>query len=170
MNGPIRYATGDVTTPAAHPAILAHVCNDVGRFGGRASVATAIGQRWPHVRDRFLEWATDPDPDLPYQLGSVDLVPAQPGLTVANMVAQHGLPTARNRQVVQLDALEACLTALAVVAREPTTGGPTVVMPRIGTGYGGRSWVEIEPLINTALADIPVVVYDLAPTPTGHRR
>lgn len=155
----IYYRIGDVTRPAGRPVIVAHVCNDVGRFGGRASVATAIAARWPHVRGRFLSWSrATPAAD---RLGQVVFVEAEPGIRVANMVAQRGLPDRSNRRPLNLTALETCLQSVALVARDDTIGFMAVAMPRIGTGFGGHPWTEVEPAIARTLTDVPVTVYDL---------
>lgn len=154
----VAYRTGDVTRPVEHPVILAHVSNDVGRFGGRASVATAIAARWPHVRGQFLSWSrATPAAD---RLGQVVFVEAEPGIQVANMVAQRGLPGRSNPSPLHLDALETCLRSVALVARDDTMGVTAVVMPRLGTGYGGHTWTEVELVITRTLIDVPVTVYD----------
>ena len=86
-------------------------------------------------------------------------VDAEPGIRVANMVAQHGLPSRTNPRPLNLTALEACLQSVASVARGDTM--VTVVMPRIGAGFGGHTWTDIEPIITRTLTYTPTVVYDL---------
>jgi O-acetyl-ADP-ribose deacetylase (regulator of RNase III) len=152
----IEYRVGDVTATAERPVILVHVCNDVGRFG--RGVAAAIAARWPAVRGEFLWWSrATPAAD---RLGQVLFVDAEPGVLVANMVAQRGLPSASNRRPLDLATLDICLQSVALVARGDTMG-PVVVMPKIGTGHGGTPWNEVEPLVTRTLDDLPIVVYDL---------
>lgn len=158
----IEYRVGDVTAPEERPVILAHVANDVGRFG--RGVAASIAARWPAVRGEFLWWSQKtPAAD---RLGQVLVLDAEPGIRVANMVAQRGLPSASNRRPLDLTALEICLQSVALVARGDTIG-LVVVMPKVGNGFGGTPWSEVEPLVARALGDLPVVVYDL---PEGDRR
>ena len=51
----IRYVTGDATRPQGEgPQIIAHVCNDLGRWG--KGFVVAISKRWPQPREQFLAW------------------------------------------------------------------------------------------------------------------
>lgn len=162
----IEYRTGDVTAPGIRPVIVAHVTNDVGRFG--RGVASAIAARWPAVRDEFLDWSRRTPPAA--RAGQVLYVPAAEGVVVANMVAQRGLPTASNRRPLDLNTLEICLQSVASVARGDTM--VSIVMPKIGTGFGGHDWDhEVEPTVARILDGLPVIVYDLPKeTPPRARR
>jgi O-acetyl-ADP-ribose deacetylase (regulator of RNase III) len=131
----IRYVDGDATQPQQLPVIIAHSCNDVGRWG--AGFSGSLSRRWkqPEGAYRALTVAER-------QLGTVEFVPVDPQITVANMVAQHGI--GRGRQRVDYSALRQCLAAVAIAAQAQ---GRVVVCPRIGAGLGGGSWPVIEALI-----------------------
>ena len=77
---------------------------------------------------------------------------------VANMIAQHGNASPANPVAVRYDALAMCLRALD---EEAAALDAEVHMPRIGVGLGGGSWAEIEPMLMTLAASVPVYVYDL---------
>ena len=173
----IEYRVGDATAPDVDDGLvfIAHVCNDAGAFG--RGFAGAVAERWPHVRDRYRAWWRGAGYESlgPFELGRIQLVRVAPRreLTsesataeypqwwVVNMVAQRGLPSHNNRAPLSLHALNTCLDRLAPVVRRTTTTA-TVVMPRIGTGYGGTPWSKIEPVIDRHLTGLaPVIVYDL---------
>jgi O-acetyl-ADP-ribose deacetylase (regulator of RNase III) len=173
---------GDATRPSFPPAIIVHVCNDVGGWG--AGFVLAISKRWKAPeREYRAAFASDAKP----QLGDVQFVAVEPGLWVANMIAQHrvGRSTdgktedssdhlspfaARNageadrgpvgpRSPIRYDAVRSCLAQVAPFACER---GARVHMPRIGCGLAGGKWEEIEPIIRDTLlaAGIGVTVYD----------
>lgn len=152
-NGSISYQTGDIfSVPADKMVVIAHIVNNVGVMG--AGFALQVAQRWPsvltHYRSNFL-WA---------QLGDIQFRDVDANITICNMFAQDGLPSATNRHPLNLVALRRCLLELADTLWE--TNGYEVWMPRIGTGYGGGRWSLIEPIIRDTLgvAGIPVVVFD----------
>lgn len=154
----IRYLTGDATAPqTAGPAIIAHVCNDIGAWG--AGFVLAVSRRWPEPAAAYRAWHHEGGNG--FALGAVQVVPVAPILWVANMIAQHGTrPDRTGRQPIRYAALSRCLGALAVHA---TARGASVHMPRIGAGLAGGDWNLIEQLITTQLckAGIAVTVYDL---------
>jgi O-acetyl-ADP-ribose deacetylase (regulator of RNase III) len=156
----IAYLQGDATCPAAEGArILAHVCNDEGKWG--AGFVLAVSRRWKEPEEKYREWfRREPKP----QLGQVQFVDVAAGLTVANMIGQHGVRRGKaGPPPIRYDALA---TALRTVAEAASARTATVHMPRIGAGLAGGNWEEIEPLIKDALVSqgIEVFVYDLANT------
>jgi len=53
---PIRYITGDATDPqTAGLKIIAHCCNDLGRWG--KGFVLAVSARWPEPEIDFKAWA-----------------------------------------------------------------------------------------------------------------
>lgn len=159
----IHYLEGDATQPVDtnSPRIVAHVCNDVGRWG--RGFVVPLGRRFPEAEARYRAWHRDgvhyvPSPYaapeanvmdvVRFGLGAVQFVPVGPHLWVANMVAQAGLPSAENPRPLSLAALAVCLGRLDAFAR---AGGSTVHMPRIGTGYGGHGWASVEGVVSANL-------------------
>ena len=153
----LRYEVGDASAPPrGSRAIIAHVCNDLGRWG--AGFTRAISHRWPTVEHVYR---TDLRLGHVTFLRVIDFAVHYPCLVVANMVAQRGV----GRGVRRIDdtALATCLRhvqELALRERRP------VYMPRIGCGLAGATWSEIEPIVQRHLIDalpstIDVVVRDL---------
>ncbi len=154
----ITYLTGDATAPVGTGTkIIAHVCNDIGRWG--KGFVLAISKRWP-APERAFKSAFVHGKGL--ALGQVQFVPAAPGIIVANMVGQHKIATRHDKASeppIRYPALEDCLASLAEYALEQNA---SVHMPRIGCGLAGGRWELIEPLIETHLCrvGISVCIYD----------
>ncbi|OAI57359.1 Appr-1-p processing protein [Verrucomicrobiaceae bacterium SCGC AG-212-N21] len=158
----IEYVVGDATQPAgAGPAIIAHVCNDVGGWG--AGFVVAISKRWKTPEAEYRRWHRG---DLleapPFVLGQVQFVRAAENVVVANMIGQHGTRWQGDVPPIRYDAVDA---ALARVGEEALRTGASVHMPRIGCGLAGGSWDRIEPLIEKHLTSrsVAVTVYDFRP-------
>lgn len=149
----IAYLKGDATDPIedGNRAIVAHVCNNLGRWG--RGFVVALSKRWPLAEESYLGWADEHD-RLP--LGEVQFVAVEPGILVANMIAQDGL--GRARKPLRLSALRKALTTVAEIARE---GGSSIHMPRIGCGLAGGNWGDVEPVIEETCHDLDVYIYDL---------
>lgn len=152
----IRYAVGDATRPLGDgPRIIVHVCNDIGGWG--AGFVLALSARWKEPEQRYREWHRRGG-DPPFALGAVQLVEVEPELWVANLVGQEGVAWSDGAPPVRYEAIRAGLEAVAALVRER---GATIHMPRIGAGLAGGSWPRIEEIIEDALADLDVTVYDL---------
>jgi O-acetyl-ADP-ribose deacetylase (regulator of RNase III) len=161
----IQYVTGDATNPTAKgPKIIAHIVNDAGAWG--KGFVLAVSGKWPHVRESYLRWAVlkgvrEPREGYPpFELGEVQLVPAVPYVTVANMLAQHGLRGGSKGPPIRYEALEHALVKVAFAAKRSEA---TVHMPRIGTGLAGGSWVRVESILKRVVGayGIEITVYDL---------
>ena len=156
---PIRYRTGDATDPqAAGPKVIAHCCNDLGRWG--KGFVLAVSARWPEPEADFKAWAKLGTAGG-FVLGAVRFVPVRPDIVVANMIGQHGIKKGSNGPPIRYPAIA---TALAVVGDQAIENGASVHMPRIGCGLAGGKWDRIEPLILAALSarGVAVTVYDFA--------
>jgi O-acetyl-ADP-ribose deacetylase (regulator of RNase III) len=160
----IRYVIGDATrpvgpdgNPCTAPAIIVHVCNDLGRWG--KGFVVALSRRWPEPETAYRAWHAAREP--PFELGAVQLVQVEPGLWVANLIGQHGLGTKKGVPPIRYPALRAGLATVALRAAEL---GATVHMPRIGCGLAGGRWEEVSALVEEELVGkgVSVTVYDLA--------
>jgi hypothetical protein len=81
---PIHYLIGDGTQPVGTGnKIIAHVCNDVGKWG--KGFVLAVSKRWRQPETEFRE------SKICLALGMVQLVRVEKSIWVANMVAQHGI-------------------------------------------------------------------------------
>jgi O-acetyl-ADP-ribose deacetylase (regulator of RNase III) len=154
----ITYLTGDATKPQADGnKIIAHICNDEGKWGrGFVLAVSKLSPEPEHTyRKRYSRNKSS-------KLGDVQIVLLQdnPDLWVANMIAQRGVASAVNRTPIRYDALRKCLNKLAVCANACDA---SVHMPRIGCGLAGGAWDKVEPLIEQELCarDVHVYIYDL---------
>ena len=91
-------------------------------------------------------------------MGAVQLVEVEPGLYVANMIAQRDIRSHGGVPPIRYEALHRALDALDEMVAPETT----VHMPRIGCGLAGGSWDEVSAIIDETLvaAGRDVVVYD----------
>lgn len=156
---PILYIAGDATRPqATGPAIIAHVCNDVGGWG--AGFVVAISKRWKEPERQFRQWARGKlEAAAPYALGEVQFVHVDETFTIANMVAQHDIRWECGLPPIRYEALEVALEKLGT---EALLTRATVHMPRIGCGLAGGQWERVEPLLLKQLSgrSVEVTVYD----------
>jgi O-acetyl-ADP-ribose deacetylase (regulator of RNase III) len=155
----IAYVRGDATKPSTYQAaVIVHICNDVGKWG--KGFVTAVSRRWKQPEQRYREsFAAGRTPSL----GDVQFVEVEPGVTVANLIGQHGVRSPRDKvkpPPIRYDAIRAGLDKVADYA---VTNGASVHMPRIGCGLAGGNWSDIEPLIRQALTNrgVSTTVYDL---------
>ena len=169
----ITYLTGDATDPQANgPKIIAHVCNDVGKWG--RGFVVAVSRRWPEPERWYRKWAyhgadtvvhddTATTLEIPFELGRVIYVPVKfhgsmaPEVFVANMIAQHDVIAHDGVPPIRYDALESCLRDVAAMAHKL---GASVHMPRIGCGLAGGKWNDVEEVIGRSMPDAHVYVYD----------
>jgi O-acetyl-ADP-ribose deacetylase (regulator of RNase III) len=137
--------------------VVAHVVNDQRGWG--KGFSGEVSKRWPIVEQSYRAWKDD------FRLGQVQFVNVAgndlrglPLMFVANMLAQHGYKHRFNPHPCNLEALELCLMRL----RGFTGSGMVyrVIMPKIGTGLGGRRWDEILPIIERNLENVTIVDYD----------
>src|SRR6267154_2491317 len=83
----IQYVTGDATRPSGQGRkIIAHVCNDQGRWG--KGFVRAISARWPESEKVYRAWF---DEKVGFELGAVQFIEVEQETLVANMIGQHGI-------------------------------------------------------------------------------
>jgi O-acetyl-ADP-ribose deacetylase (regulator of RNase III) len=147
--------TGDATDPISHPAIIVHICNDYGAWG--RGFVMALSKRWAEPEARYRAWSLRLTPQ-PFTLGQVQFVEAAPGITVANMLSQHGLRGPSNPTPLDYGALRTCLQTVFERAHRADL---SLHMPRIGCGLGGGSWSTVESIISEAgrAAAVDAIVY-----------
>lgn len=159
----IQYLVGDATDPKVEGnKIIAHVCNDIGGWG--RGFVLSLSRKFPEVERSYRRWYQEQDNHEewpPFRLGEIVFVKVTPDITIANMIAQHGImPKDDGTPPIRYGALEGCLIDVAQWARD--WDHASVHMPRIGCGLAGGKWSEIEPIIQRRLIDqgIETYVYD----------
>src|SRR5262249_35772182 len=112
----IRFVKGDATSPQAKGnKVIAHVCNDRGKWG--KGFVVAVSARWPQPERAYREWHHDRAGN-DFGLGAVQLVQVEPYVWVANMVGQHGVRGGSRTPPIRYEAVRACLEKVTRVARE----------------------------------------------------
>lgn len=158
MSDAIRYVDGDATAPQGDgPAIIAHVCNDIGGWG--RGFVVALSQRWREPERSYRAWHAD-GASTGFELGALQLVQVEPELWVANIIGQHGIHASDDDgPPIRYWAIEAGLHTLA---EQADLMDATVHMPRIGCGLAGGEWLAVEAIIKRTLVArrISVTVYD----------
>src|ERR1700687_5024838 len=105
----IRFVKGDATLPhGTGLKILAHVWNDLGRWG--KGFVLAISSRWPDAERAYREWYRGRND---FALGAVQFVEVEQYMWVANMVAQHGVRGSSRKPPIRYEAVEECLGKVA---------------------------------------------------------
>jgi len=159
----ITYCVGDATVPiGGGPALIAHVCNDVGAWG--AGFVCALSKRWKQPESEYRRWFCKAPADMPkFALGEVQFVQVTNEISVANMIGQHGISRGLKKRGNPPVRYEAIDRALAKVGDHALETKASVHMPRIGCGLAGGRWEFVEPLLITHLCQrgITVTVYDL---------
>tara|TARA_R110001583_G_scaffold178508_2_gene334476 strand:+ start:5040 stop:5513 length:474 start_codon:yes stop_codon:yes gene_type:complete len=151
----IHYLQGDATSPQVEgKVIIAHVCNDLGKWG--RGFVLAISRKWkqPELQYKSLFLGSDKP-----QLGHVQFVEAGDDIVVANIIGQHGIRSPRNTTApapIRYDAVREGLEKIGELAIRQVR---SVHMPRIGCGLAGGTWDKIEPLIEQTLVSVGVDVY-----------
>ena len=97
------------------------------------------------------------------KLGYVQYIPVGDNTFIVNMIGQHDIKTNEfGVPPVRYGAIKTCLQKTAEFAQSLNNGANTVSihMPRIGCGLAGGDWSIMEKVIEEAVGDVEVVVYD----------
>lgn len=152
----IIYLKGDATNPKAEGnKIIVHICNDIGGWG--KGFVMAVSKRWKLPEQSYRNWYKSKED---FSLGAVQFVQVETDIWVANLIGQHKVnKDERGNAPIRYEAVLAGLDKIGIFAAE---NNATVHMPRIGCGLAGGTWDQIEPLLNSAIADrdILITVYD----------
>ena len=177
-DGPV-YVRGDATDPVGSgKKIICHVCNDIGAWG--SGFVLALSRKWKAPEQEYRNWAhlremvecksgwifgppEEPCRKLheanPFALGSVQFVPVSDDITVANMVAQHGVGKDEDgKPPIRYHAMKDCL---ATVAKRALAEGASVHGPKFGADRAGGDWSVIAGTVQQELSakGVPVTVY-----------
>lgn len=149
----IYYVVGDATKPIKLPAVIPHICNDVGKWGSGFVVA---------LSERFGTGDNSPEGVYREYAGNLNLgdvlwsTPTQ-SIIVANMIAQHSVKRDGEKKPLRIKALHNCLDIVYTAVQGTAS---TIHMCRIGTDRAGSTWEEVEPIIRKYMT-VDTYVYDL---------
>lgn len=154
----IKYVKGDATSPVGEgKKVIAHICNDIGAWG--AGFVMALSKKWSEPEDHYRTEAKKVIPNGTLTLGDVQFVPVTNEITVANMIAQHGIRSiSYNNKIppIRYDAVNECLTK---VNQYCIDNKATLHAPRFGASLAGGDWNIIEAIINSTMS-VDVTIYD----------
>jgi O-acetyl-ADP-ribose deacetylase (regulator of RNase III) len=87
----IYFFKGDATQPqSSPPLIIAHICNDIDKFG--AGFSGALRNRWPHVEFEYHKWFNTDT----LRLGKIRFIEIGKSQWVCHMIAQHEVRSQHN--------------------------------------------------------------------------
>ena len=153
----IKYITGDATEPVVKPCIIAHVCNDEGKWG--KGFVLALSKKYPLAEEGYRAWFKNPnDFGLKPKLGHIQIVSVNKSIIVANMIAQKGIAPANGVPPIRYPELKKCLGSVHYQAHNNNL---TIHMPRIGSRLAGGKWEIVEECINRTCPLMDVYVYTL---------
>lgn len=147
----INYVTGDsIYPPGEGLKVITHICNNKDRWG--AGFALELSKRWSRPEAMYHHLYSGQEGVSMPRLGDIHVVLVEVDIVVVNMVAQNGLPSKNNPKPCDLPALKNCLMTLKHRLDDAKIK-PSIHMPKIGTGFGGRDWtLEIEPIVDSTIA------------------
>ena len=133
----LEYAQCDITT--IQSGLIGHGVNCRHAFG--SGVAKAILDKWPFVKQRYMEM-----PSGEKMLGSVHVISINENLDVANMYTQvnYGYD---GKQYADVDAISRSVEYICGYAR--SMGITNIYLPQIGCKRGGLDWdTQVLPVLN----------------------
>lgn len=180
----LKYVIGDATDPIVKPALICHVCNNIGAWG--RGFVMALSNRNTTPEKAYRAWydnrhnldsqefkrtienvALNPFHPLIhgrhplFQLGKVQIALYTPQVFVANMIAQEGVQRVGKTPPIRYDALESCLkNVYCRCSIDGSLHGFTVHMPRIGCDLAGGEWSVIKDIIKRTMT-VDTTVYTL---------
>jgi O-acetyl-ADP-ribose deacetylase (regulator of RNase III) len=146
---PIQFVAGDLFANRFGARALAHGCNCRGSMG--AGIATGFRDRYPQMYAEYRR-RCKADPRL-FNLGDAWLWKANDGPWVFNLGTQEDTWRAR----ATYPAIEAALTSMRQQADDE--GVTSIVIPRIGAGYGGLSWKKVRAVVEQVFTDWAGTLY-----------
>jgi O-acetyl-ADP-ribose deacetylase (regulator of RNase III) len=158
----ITYVNGDATQPIGDGLkIIVHIVNDLGAWG--SGFVVALSDRWKEPEKAYRKWYRDSGVEkFKEMLGEIQFVKVEDDILVVNLIGQVGLRATGGYIPVRYEAIRKGLSKIYSIVEDIDTGKKiTVHMPRIGCGLAGGSWSKVEPVIEEALGDLDVFVYDL---------
>ncbi len=154
----IEYIKGNLLE--APERIIVHGCNAKGVMG--SGVAKAIRERWPWVYDTYRKVFKDGSLYLGrcYAVPISDSADADGGVRfVVNAVTQENYGRDKNVRYVSYEAVNTCFHQVMILCRQHNI--TEIAIPKIGAGLGNGDWEVISSIIEKALPDITIRVYEI---------
>lgn len=139
-----KIITGNGDILNVTKGLIVHGCNARGSMG--AGIAKSICDRYPIVKDCYVEWYEN----YGLRLGEVQYVQVADGLIIANAITQ--LTYGRSRDILYAD-YTAIRTAFVDVNRFAARNNLKVHYPLIGCGLANGKWPIVSQIIKDELRD-----------------
>lgn len=154
--GCVHHVNGDASKAqyARGQKIIAHVCNDMGRWG--KGFVMAITDTWGKKPGKLYRRWHKAGAEEGFALGRVQLITLSDKLALANIIGQNGIKTSSKGPPVRYEAIQLGLDAVCLHAREVNA---SVHMPRIGSGLAGGDWARIELIVEAMAIKHAVDIY-----------
>lgn len=120
-------------------AVIAHGVNCLGVMG--AGVALPLKNRYPVIMTEYKRICAENTPDE--ILGTIDIVPVGRQLFVCNIFTQPRLAKFHGERIADAQAIKNGIDDLFFTMFTESYTLP-VYMPKIGCGFGGLRWDELE--------------------------
>ncbi len=146
---PIHFVAGDLFANAHHAQALAHGVNCKGSMG--AGIAVGFRERYPEMYEEYRCRCKATPREL--NPGDCFLWKAADQPWVFNLATQEDYWRSRATYAAVEQALAAMLT------QADAEGVRSIAMPRVGTGYGGRSWKKLRPIVERIFPGWPGDLY-----------
>lgn len=142
---------GDVSL--VHDAVLIQQVNCQGAIG--AGVSGAIINKWPEVKDKYIEYCASRTPDALH--GSVLAVPVDDNVIVCNAFTQldYGNAARTGKVYTDEDKLVAAIRGVC----DKYSDKPIVVPENIGCGLAGGNWDSVL----SRIEDLPINIVSYEP-------
>lgn len=138
--------------------IMPHVCNNIGVFG--SGFSGEIDKRFPEVGINFNLGGK-------IKLANTQFITVRENpltkhkLIIANMVAQNGVISPKNRRPLHYPSLIKCMTTISDLCRSmlATEKKIKIYAPKFGSGLAGGNWNFIADLIDDIWFEYEVMVF-----------
>lgn len=145
----IEYVSGDLFVNRFDAEAFAHGCNCKGSMG--AGIAKGFRERYPDMYEEYRRRCKSEPRE--FNLGDCFLWKADHKPWVFNLGTQEYYWRCRA-------SYQAIRESLDVMKRQADEEGiQSIVMPRIGAGYGGLSWNKIRPIVEHIFSNWPGKLY-----------
>lgn len=157
-----QYINGDIRE--AKSGYIIQGVNAQGKMG--SGLAKSIMDKWPNVRQRYIEKYKNQDNNL--YLGSCQFVHVESysgkGLWVVNLVTQENFGY-DGELYLSYSGLEVCLhNMVKIIQKGESQNTPNIIhVPKIGCGLAGGDWEEVKKIIKKTIpSDFEVIHWDYA--------
>lgn len=152
----ITYKTGDASEPVTHPVMIAHIVNNMGKWG--KGFVLSLSKKYPSCKTGYMDlYENEKKPSLGHtQFLCVDF---KQRVYVANLFAQDGIKKNSKDQGIYISyaALSECLAKVADYCLANRI--LSVQMPMIGAGLAGGDWNTIKEIIKNELCHKHITCY-----------